>query len=215
MNDTPFQTGGFFEAPKIAPGADNNGYWGTPTSYKVYMADINAATPNQSSLMSIGSETVGIPGPTEFGGGNLAPANVNTGRAANLSLCAQNMSTFSTGTNNGAIASSLLPSPVLDKKNMTQEGFGDSPTVNVLANQTFLSRQAGGQIGTNTTSGSLRNANLSIRSEPPNPMKYVGPWNLSSVYPDLLRRPLEGTGPSFGLYGNGPQGSGVPQKIGV
>ena len=98
---------------------------------------------------------------------------------------------------------------------MTQEGFGDSPTVNVLANQTFLSRQAGGQIGTNTTSGSLRNANLSIRSEPPNPMKYVGPWNLSSVYPDLLRRPLEGTGPSFGLYGNGPQGSGVPQKIGV
>ena len=65
-------------------------------------------------------------------------------------------------------------------------------------------------IGTDTVAGSLRNANQSIRSDPPNPMQYVGPWMLSTIYPDLLRRPLEGCGPSFGVYGNGPLGGQVP-----
>jgi hypothetical protein len=42
----------------------------------------------------------------------------------------------------------------------------------------------------------LRNANLQIRSEPPNPQMTVGPWNQSTIEPDFMRPPLEiGSGP--------------------
>ena len=49
-------------------------------------------------------------------------------------------------------------------------------------------------IGVNTVGQSLRNANLQLRSEPPNPQVSVSPWQNSSIGPDLLRRPLEETG---------------------
>jgi hypothetical protein len=212
-NSTPFGTGDFFRQPYMSPNATANGYNATPDAYKVYMANVNAATPTQQQLMNIGSETNALPGPSVFNNEQYAMANVNTGRAANLSLCSQNMSTFSNGVGNPAVSSSLLPMPLNSDKNAKMEGFGDCDVTNVLANQTFLSREAGGLIGTNTVAGSLRNGNQSIRSEPPNPVLYVGPWNTSSIYPDLLRRPLEGCGPSFGLYGNGPNGSGVPTGI--
>ena len=111
------------------------------------------------------------------------------------------------GVGNGGVASSLLPSP----HSTTVEGFNDCNVTNVLANQVFLT--PGGVMGTNTIAGSLRNSNQSYRSEPPNPVLAVGPWNLSSIYPDLTRRPLEGCGPSFGLYGNGPNSGVTPTTI--
>jgi hypothetical protein len=37
----------------------------------------------------------------------------------------------------------------------------------------------------------LRNANLQIRSDPPNPSVNIGPWNLSIIESDFLRVPLE------------------------
>jgi hypothetical protein len=46
-------------------------------------------------------------------------------------------------------------------------------------------------IGINTQGSSLKNPNMQLRSEPPNPRDIVGPWNQSSFEPDLLRRPLE------------------------
>lgn len=53
----------------------------------------------------------------------------------------------------------------------------------------FLS--AGHHIGINTIGSSLRNANLQIRSECPNPQNIVCPWNQSTIGPDLTRRPLD------------------------
>ena len=38
---------------------------------------------------------------------------------------------------------------------------------------------------------SLRNANLNLRSEPPNPQVKVSPWLQTTIEPDLNRRPLE------------------------
>ena len=38
---------------------------------------------------------------------------------------------------------------------------------------------------------SLRNANVGLRSEPPNPQVKVSPWLNSTIEPDLQRRPLE------------------------
>jgi hypothetical protein len=37
----------------------------------------------------------------------------------------------------------------------------------------------------------LRNANLQIRSEPPNPQVAVSPWLNSTIEPDINRRPFE------------------------
>ena len=67
-------------------------------------------------------------------------------------------------------------------------GKGDLANINLL--------KAGYHIGIDTIGSSLRNANLQIRSEPPNPQVYTGPWNSSSITPDFFRPPLEiGAGP--------------------
>lgn len=62
-------------------------------------------------------------------------------------------------------------------------GNGDLQNVNLL--------KSGYHIGINTVSSSLRNANLQLRSEPPNPQMQVGPWNNTTITPDINRRPLE------------------------
>ena len=49
---------------------------------------------------------------------------------------------------------------------------------------------AGFHIGVNTIGQSLRNANLNLRAEPPNPRTQVSPWMMSTIDPDLSRRPL-------------------------
>ena len=220
----PFGQGGdFFMQPLISDNASANGFNLTPDAYKVYMATINAATPTQANFDAISNSSAGgqppeLPGPGNYFQNNHVEVNDQalTGRAADLSLCAQNMSTLASGTGNTNIGSTLLPGPVRGggRENMSAQGFSDCNVTNVLASQTFLSTRAGGMIGTDTSSASLRNANQSIRSDPPNPMQYVGPWLNSTIYPDLLRRPLEGCGPSFGMYGNGPKGAQVPVQMG-
>jgi hypothetical protein len=67
-------------------------------------------------------------------------------------------------------------------------GKGDLANINLL--------KAGYHIGIDTIGQTLRNANLQIRSEPPNPQVNVGPWNLSTIDPDFMRAPLQlGQGP--------------------
>lgn len=58
-----------------------------------------------------------------------------------------------------------------------------------LMNKNFL--QAGFNAGIDTVGQTLRNANLQLRSEPPNPQVKVSPWNQTTIDPDLNRRPLE------------------------
>ena len=62
-------------------------------------------------------------------------------------------------------------------------GAGELQGINLLS--------AGHHIGIDTIGQTLRNANLQIRSEPPNPQISVGPWNQSTISPDLMRVPLE------------------------
>ena len=66
---------------------------------------------------------------------------------------------------------------------MNPSGSGDLVNVNLL--------RAGHHIGINTVGTSLRNANLQVRSEPPNPQLNTGPWNTSTITADSYRRPLE------------------------
>ena len=58
-----------------------------------------------------------------------------------------------------------------------------------LKNSNFLN--AGYHVGINTVGNSLRNANMQLRSEPPNPQIKVSPWMTSTIQPDLNRRPME------------------------
>ncbi len=58
-----------------------------------------------------------------------------------------------------------------------------------LKGKNFLS--AGALIGVNTVGQSLRNANLQLRSEPPNPQQVVSIFNVPTIEPDINRRPLE------------------------
>jgi len=83
-------------------------------------------------------------------------------------------------------AEDLLPKDAANSKwaQVNAAGQGD------LANQNLLS--AGYQIGISTVSGSLRNANLQLRSEPPNPrIEGLSPWMQTTIVPDVQRRPLE------------------------
>lgn len=67
-------------------------------------------------------------------------------------------------------------------------GAGELANVNLL--------RAGHHAGIDTVGGTLRNANLQLRSEPPNPRTQVSPWSNSTIEPDLMRVPLElGCGP--------------------
>jgi len=51
--------------------------------------------------------------------------------------------------------------------------------------------QAGYHIGLDTIGQTLRNANLQLRSDPIIAKQDVGPWNHSTIEPDLGRVPLE------------------------
>jgi hypothetical protein len=58
-----------------------------------------------------------------------------------------------------------------------------------LKGKNFLS--AGALIGVNTVGQSMRNANLQVRSEPPNPQVAVSIFNQTTISPDVSHRPLE------------------------
>lgn len=79
----------------------------------------------------------------------------------------------------------LLPKDAANSKwaQMNPAGQGD------VRDQNFLT--AGYHIGINTVGQTLRNANYQLRSDPPNPQVPVSPWNISTIEPDINRRPLE------------------------
>lgn len=78
----------------------------------------------------------------------------------------------------------LLPNDTVSKWAQTNpKGAGS------IEDQNFLT--AGYHVGINTVGQSMRNANLQLRSEPPNPQKLVSPWLQTTIDPDLNRRPLE------------------------
>ena len=58
-----------------------------------------------------------------------------------------------------------------------------------LGSQNFLN--AGHHIGVNTVGQTLRNSNMGLRSEPPNPQSKVSSWNQTTIEPDSNRRGLE------------------------
>jgi hypothetical protein len=89
-------------------------------------------------------------------------------------------------------SSELLP---LDSGNSKWADINPSGS-GLLGDQNFLT--AGYHVGINTIGQSLRNANLQLRSEPPNPQVAVSPWGISTIEPDVRAVAFEiGSAPSF------------------
>lgn len=83
----------------------------------------------------------------------------------------------------------LTPSELLPKDQNSVWAEQNPMGPGSLKGKNFLS--AGALIGVNTVGQSLRNANLQLRSEPPNPQVPVSIFNQSTIAPDTNRRPLE------------------------
>lgn len=131
-------------------------------------------SPNQSSHIN----TSGNPQPSAPLGENSQPASVS------------DMNTSSHGLPPSCSREQVVDPAELLPKDQNSEwaklnpmGSGDLQNVNLL--------KSGYHIGINTVSSSLRNANLQLRSEPANPQMQVGPWNQTTISPDINRRPLE------------------------
>ena len=111
---------------------------------------------------------------------DYAPVNSGDGNMAGMPA---NCTSQNTNT-----PSDLLPSDNNAGWGLKPMGTGDFMGVNFL--------NAGYLIGVDTIGSSLRNANLQVRSEPPNPQLIVSPWMNTTIEPDVFRQPLEiGCGP--------------------
>lgn len=126
-----------------------------------------------------------------MGGGNKT---VNNGPYASYEIQAndssQNMQ--SCYPRDRLTADDLLPKDAADSKwaRINPSGAGN------IGDQNYLT--AGYHVGINTVGQSLRNANLQLRSEIPNPQNAVGPWLISTIEPDLRQNTLEiGSAPSY------------------
>lgn len=168
-------------------------------SYQLYQQAVNAATPTQVQLNSIGGQPMdetpknGVNPAGDPTSDNVYQAvNMENQRAQEISACAQNAPTF--------VATSLLPKPTIPGK----ETWDVNAPENILANQNFLS--ATQQVGVDTVLSSLRNASYDIRNTIPNPINVVSPWNMTTITPELERRPLDTFIPANGIYGAGPSG---------
>jgi hypothetical protein len=92
--------------------------------------------------------------------------------------------------NSGSIVSNvsshaLQPGELLPKQTNSWGNSGQSVQIpGNLLSPTYLA-------GIDTIGSSLRNPNLQLRSEPPNPQTNVSIWNQSTITPDYLRPPFE------------------------
>lgn len=99
------------------------------------------------------------------------------------------MTTGSTGESSkastGGVAASLQPNEI-----PVTEDFAQFNTDYILSSQNYLDPR--NQIGyPETVGGTLRNSNLQIRSEPPNPRDPVSIFNLSTITPEQMRPAFE------------------------
>jgi len=98
---------------------------------------------------------------------------------------------LSTGSSDAALNPVANPSDLLPKDQNSQWAALNPNTMNqgdVLMPDLL---QAGYHIGLDTIGQTLRNPNLQLRSDPVIAKQNIGPWNQSTIEPDLGRVPLE------------------------
>ena len=101
-------------------------------------------------------------------------------------MCSSDLATTAPGYSAQSVAS---PQDLLPKDQNSQWAALNPVSQGNIAAPDLL--QAGYHIGLDTIGQTLRNANLQERSDPIIPKSSVGPWNQSTIEPDLGRVPLE------------------------
>lgn len=84
---------------------------------------------------------------------------------------------------------SLSPEELLPQDYSSTWAKNNPAGASNLDGKNFL--DAGWHVGINTVGQTLRNANLQLRSEPPNPQVVVSPFVQSTIQPDTNRRHFE------------------------
>jgi hypothetical protein len=149
-------------------------------------------TNNKMNAMSNGHNN-GNGNVAMMGGGVAMPANPAGQNEVFSSVTDINTSSYGLppSCSRGTISdpADLLPKDTNSQwAQLNPAGGADFKNVNLL--------KAGYNIGIDTVGSSLRNGNLQVRSEPPNPTTIVSPWMNTTIEPDLMRAPLEiGCGP--------------------
>ena len=159
-------------------------YSGSKSMFPEYMSGSSASSSKKSrgAGMGAGNSSAGQP-----------PAPVDDSSIYNQLNSATGSSNMTGLPPNCSGQANINPADLLPKDNnsswnMKPMGSGDFLGVNLL--------NAGYLIGVDTIGSSLRNANLQVRSEPPNPQLQASPWMNTTIEPDPFRAPLEiGCGP--------------------
>jgi len=140
-------------------------------SFTGYLSNKGLSGLEYNSGMSSQYKSGSGPAPANPAGQNEVYASVNAGGSSSSPQTISN-------------PSELLPNDTNSQwAQLNPTGKGELTNINLL--------KAGYHIGIDTIGQTLRNANLQIRSEPPNPQLPTGPWNQSTISPDFMRPPLE------------------------
>jgi hypothetical protein len=143
----------------------------------------NQQTQN-SPMMSPQGQGQGGPAGSFNGDSSFQPVS-NMGGGSGSSFASNEQGAQSCFPRDRLTADDLLPKDAADSKwaQINPSGSGN------ISDQNYLT--AGYHVGVNTVGQSLRNANLQLRSEIPNPQNAVGPWMISTIEPDLRQNTLE------------------------
>ena len=119
----------------------------------------------------------------------------NNNAAANNNSAANNNNAANNNGSGNRLPNECYPKDVLTPQDLLPQDANSTWAQTVpngqgsLGDQNFLN--AGFHVGINTVGQSLRNANLQLRSEPPNPQLKVSPWLQTTIGPDVNRRAME------------------------
>ena len=142
-------------------------------------------TSPESSMMSSQGQGQGPMGSANGDSSFQPVSNMGGGTGGYSSFDANEQAAQSCFPRDRLTADDLLPKDAADSKwaRINPSGSGN------IGDQNYLT--AGYHVGVNTVGQSLRNANLQLRSEIPNPQNAVGPWMISTIEPDLRQNVLE------------------------
>ena len=156
----------------------------------VLVAVVNAYSSSKSGAAE-GYEVGGLEPQGPLSNSPDQPANVSAysaGGNAESTLSQESRHPSSQQTYN---QTGLSPEDLLPKGGLGASWSATNPVgLADLKGQTAL-LSPGYHYGINTVGQTLRNANLDVRSDPPNPRKAVGPFLNTTIEPDLMRRTLE------------------------
>ena len=154
----------------------------------------DAYYPQRESIGDISNKSADL-NTVNHGIGNFAPSdplgNEGYDPVSNSASKAANIDPQTCAQRDRLTSDDLLPKEANSKwAQINPAGSGD------VRDQNYLT--AGYHIGVNTVGQSLRNANLQLRSEIPNPQLPVSPWMISTIEPDVRTVAFEiGSSPSY------------------